>query len=143
MVLLTTFLFPAEAWPLITLLREEGIPAFVPDQHVALANPLASQAHGPVRIMVPESCLEMAREILERFEDRRGEPAAESLIPGDDYYPVQKWCPRCEAFPVYRKSFSAGKTALAVALTLISYPFIFLFLPRKLRCSRCGYEWKV
>ena len=143
MVVLTTYSFPAEAWPLVALLREEGIPAFVPDQHLALANPMASQPLGAVRIMVPESSLGIAREILERFEERRSETPAESMVPGEDYFPVQKWCPRCEAFPVYRKSFSAGKTALAVVLTLISYPFIFLFLPRKLRCSRCGFEWRV
>ncbi|NQD37184.1 DUF2007 domain-containing protein [Permianibacter sp. IMCC34836] len=73
LVPIARYLEPAEATVLQAVLDSEGIPAFSPDAHMATANYLLSTATGGVRILVPESHLQAAHEILEAI--RRGDYA--------------------------------------------------------------------
>ncbi len=138
-----SFTYPSEAYPLIAKLREENIPCTLSNEHVVLIDPLISNAVGGVKLLVPETEAERAKAIIEDFF----KPAQASIAPLDAAFreshdEVAAWCPACETYPVYRKKFTYGKTALAVFLTLLSYPLALLFLSKTHTCARCNFQWK-
>ncbi len=137
------FNHPAEAWPLLGYLRESGISCRLADDNLIQADPLLAQAIGGVKLLVEEAHEQIALQLTEEFY----RPAKRNSAPLDNRFREEQeeflsWCPACEAYPVYRKKFHAGKTLLAVALTIISYPLAFMFIPKKLHCARCGHSWK-
>ena len=68
--------FPYQAHIARAKLDSEGIPAFVADEHTINMQWLYSNAMGGVKLQVPESFAEAAREVLAR-EEAQVAPAAE------------------------------------------------------------------
>ena len=71
-----------EADVIVAVLEAEGIDVFVPDSHMASIRPELSGALGGIRVLVRESDLELAREVLatEAEEDLPGR----GMLMGDD-----------------------------------------------------------
>jgi len=68
LVLIARFFTPVEAHMLQSRLQAEGVPAVVADAQIVGVNPLLTMAVGGVRVLVPESDLERAREIVIAIE---------------------------------------------------------------------------
>ncbi|MBX3609033.1 MAG: DUF2007 domain-containing protein [Hydrogenophaga sp.] len=64
---LTTVFTPTEAFVLRGVLQAAGVPAAVADAHLVQAHGLLAAAI-PVRVLVPERCVDQAREVLAEFE---------------------------------------------------------------------------
>jgi hypothetical protein len=59
---------PVEAHMLQSRLQAYGVPAVVTDAHIVGTNPFLTMAVGGVRVLVPESDFERAREIVSAIE---------------------------------------------------------------------------
>jgi len=68
LVLIARLFTPIEAHMLQSRLEAEGVPAVVTDGHIVGVNPLLTMAVGGVRVLVPESDVERAREIMRAIE---------------------------------------------------------------------------
>jgi hypothetical protein len=68
LVLIARFFTPVEAHMLQSRLQAEGVPAVVADAQIVGVNPLLTMAVGGVRVLVPESDFERAREIVNAIE---------------------------------------------------------------------------
>jgi hypothetical protein len=68
LVLIARFFTPVEAQMLQSRLQAEGVPAVVADAQTVGVNPLLTMALGGVRVLVPESDFERAREIVSAIE---------------------------------------------------------------------------
>ena len=137
------FHHPAEAWALLGFLRDHGIHCRLADENLIHADPLLAHAIGGVKLLVEDADEPKAMEFIADFyRPVRPDSAPLHAAFRESHEEFMSWCPACEAYPVYRKKFSSGKTWLAVALTILSYPLAFLFIPKKLICARCGYSWK-
>jgi hypothetical protein len=68
LVLIARVFTPIEAHMLQSRLQAEGVPAVVADAQVVGVNPLLTMAVGGVRVLVQESDLERAREIVTAIE---------------------------------------------------------------------------
>lgn len=102
-------------------LESEGIPAFVADEHTITANWLYSNAMGGVRLQVPNSCANSAREILATDH-------TESLVTEQGFDPLI--CPNCGSNDV-KQIINGQKMAFII--------FLFLEFPlwpfsRKIKC---------
>jgi len=73
LILVATFTMPVEAHILRTCLEARDVPAVVADEHLVQAYSLASSAIGGVRVLVPKSHVDKAREIIDAYN--RGEYA--------------------------------------------------------------------
>lgn len=94
MITLTTVVYIHEADLLCLRLAENGIQAFIPDQHLATIQPLYSNAMGGIRIQVSEADLEKAQAILQQMQaptaQKPGCLSCQAEIPaGQDH------CPKC------------------------------------------------
>jgi hypothetical protein len=141
-------------------LEVEGIPAFLDNENVVQFNWMLSNATGGVRVMVHESDLDLAREILsappdvDKIDYRPGgatrddelDDRVDSPHGGDDEdddddtgYVDEPWrCPQC-----HRKQVDLVPVpiwALLLALPLMGVPL--LFIHRRKRCRACGHQWK-
>jgi Putative prokaryotic signal transducing protein len=68
LMLIARVFTPIEAHMLQSRLEAEGVPAVVADAHIVQANPFLTMAVGGVRVLVPESHAEQAREIMRAIE---------------------------------------------------------------------------
>ena len=68
LVLIARFMNPVDAQLLQSRLEAEGVPAVVADDHIVQTNPFLTMAVGGVRVLVPESQVERAREIARAIE---------------------------------------------------------------------------
>ncbi len=68
LVLIARFFTPVEAHMLQSRLQAEGVPAVVADAQIVGVNPLLTMAVGGVRVLVPESDFERAREIVSAID---------------------------------------------------------------------------
>ena len=68
LVLVARLFTAMEAHMLQSRLEAEGVPAVVADAHIVQANPFLTMAVGGVRVLVPESHAERAREIARAIE---------------------------------------------------------------------------
>jgi hypothetical protein len=81
LVLIARVFTPIEAHMLQSRLEAEGVPAVVADAHIVQANPFLTMAVGGVRVLVPESQVERAREIMQAIE--RGDYALDDHKGGE------------------------------------------------------------
>lgn len=140
MVPVATFTYPAEAFALMAMLDSEGIENQLFNQNTVNSDPFLSNSIGGVRLMVREEDFEKAKPLVEAFL----KPAVPNFIPDgpdwqENYDPIQTWCPRCEAIPVYAKKFSLGKNFITAAIAVLVSPIFVLSRPMK--CARCGHSW--
>ncbi len=124
---------PLEAHMARCLLENEGIEAFVHDEHIIGLNRMFSYALGGIKLKVPEGSKEDALRILEVTEHR---PFLD-----EEERPIH--CPQCgsEALTngVSRPRTTSGVFHWALALLFSVYP---LSLDRSMRCDSCGHLFR-
>jgi rubredoxin len=131
-VAVASFSQPVEAHLARTKLESEGIPCVVGDENLIRVDWLLSNAVGGVKLMVPRSEVERARDAL-RPRPRlvvvaeRGEPSDGDLI-----------CPRCRSDDVYYSRYN--RRIAGVFILLLG--FLIPWRDRRWACTQCGYEWK-
>lgn len=125
-----SYLDPTEAKLDAARLTSDGI-----ENHVlgeGLHNVIVPATLDTVRIMVRESDLERARELLE-------------VHPGDqprddDEEKGTVRCPRCELAYCFHERMRVEGSSSAAAFSFIVAPLMFLFEPRW-HCHKCGHVW--
>jgi hypothetical protein len=106
-----------------SILEQNGIPAHLPDRNVAVAAWHLTRAVGGIRLQVPESELEVARELL----GERNETLEDG---GVDV------CPECGSGDVFRPA------SLLVGVLVTSLTGIPLLMRRRSRyCRQCRHKW--
>jgi len=124
---------PLEAHMARCLLENEGIEAFVHDEHIIGLNRMFSYALGGIKLKVPEGSKSDAIRILTESEHR---PFLD-----EDELPIR--CPKCGSQAltngVSRPRTTSGILHWAVALLFSVYP---LSLDRSMRCDKCGHFFK-
>ena len=68
LIVLETYMFPHEAYPLMTKLKDEGIECFLEGENTVNAHPFLSNAIGGVKLIIKECDAEKAIEIHKNFQ---------------------------------------------------------------------------
>jgi len=142
-IILKTFMFPQEAYPLMSKLENEGIKCFLDGENTVLANPLLSNAVGGVKLKISDTDLQKAVEIVQ--ESEKNLPTGKKSNENNDSLPKgyeknKTYCIKCESTNVYRKKIFWNSTILA----LLFFPVYLLLkiLKKKYYCADCGQIWK-
>ncbi len=131
-IAVASFSQPVEAHLARTKLESEGIPCVVGDEHLVRVDWFLSNAVGGVKLMVPRSEVERARDAL-RPRPRlvvvsdRGEPVDGEMI-----------CPRCRSDDVYYSRYNLRMAGIFILLL----GFLIPWRDRRWACTQCGYQWK-
>ena len=124
---------PLEAHMARCLLENEGIEAFVHDEHIIGLNRMFSYALGGIKLKVPEGSKADALRILEVTEHR---PYLD-----EEEQPIR--CPKCGSEEltngVSRPRTTSGIFHWALALLFSVYP---ISLDRSMRCDSCGHLFR-
>lgn len=141
-ITIKTFMYPTEAYPIISKLESEGIRCFLDGEHTVSVHPFLSQAIGGVKLNVMEKDAAQALELLaesagttSQFDKPYPDKIPEGAVAVDTY------CENCESRNVYRKKVALGKTILSAILAILAY-LPMLLLAQKHYCADCGHEWK-
>ena len=118
------FFHPTEAHIAAGKLESEGIPVFLLGINHASANWLLSNALGGIRLQVPASQVDDARQLLARIE----EPSDTDEIE----------CPECGGSDTTAMSNSRKIAFLAVHLFSVPLPWS----NSRRHCQSCGAEWE-
>ena len=124
-VTLRSYSTPIEAHLARGHLETEGVPCFLRDEHTIGMNWLYSNLLGGVRLCVPESELDRAREIL------AGKLFAEE--------PKELTCPECGSSRVQDLSQRKKWALFSVALLHIPLPFA----RKNYLCANCGHSFRM
>ncbi len=124
MITVTTVNWISEADELCAQLEANGIKTFLPDQGMAVANPLYAGALGGIRIQVDEGDAAQARELLKV----RTPPVARGIFE----------CPSCGSDLIRYEKVSKA----FAFLTLLCLGFPLLWFKRQCTCNACGLKWK-
>jgi len=140
-IIIASYMYSADAFPLLIMLEQEGIEYFLADENAITANPFLSNAVGGVKVKINSADKEKALDILKQLEN---ENCAKEINADDtwkkDYVKVEAFCPECESTLVYRKKFPWYKTLLIIVLAPLLVPLIFI--TKKHYCAKCGHSWK-
>lgn len=109
-------------------LEEEGIPAFILNEHLIALQWDMSQALGGVAVHVPSEYIAQARVAIGAHD------AGTFALAEPEPAPM---CPRCGHTAIVRKRVSWKAAMLAAHLAAIPLHF----RPATLRCGHCGHEW--
>lgn len=136
LVTLKSFVYPTEAYPLISKLESEGIKCFLEGENTLLVDPLISNAIGGARLKVMENDVPKSLEILRLNESffKENEKRREKM-PDDflrNFNKVETFCPECESTNIYQKRKG-----------WLNSVFSNLFVMQKKHyCADCAYVWK-
>lgn len=145
LVILKTFMYPSEAYPLMSKLENEGIMCFLDGENTITVHPFLSNAIGGVKLKIRESDLKAALQIIDEIEKKFAETVHQNVHPTPEkfskgFVKVDTFCPNCDATNVFRKKMLPIQMVLVVLLLPLYLPL--LFLTKKHYCADCGYEWK-
>ncbi len=112
-------------------LRAAGIRAFVKDEYYAGMRWDHAIALGGVRVLVPQSQVQEAEELIAGIPAQEVESIANSSEPAD------KRCPRCNSEDLER--LVHGRVPAVLSLLLLGIPL--LFRRELVRCSSCQAEY--
>jgi hypothetical protein len=131
-IAVASFSQPVEAHLARTKLESEGIPCVVGDENLIRVDWLLSNAVGGVKLMVPVSELERARDALR--------PRPHLVVVGDreGHAEGDMICPRCRCDDVYYNRYSRRMAGFFILL----FGFLIPWRDRRWSCTQCGYEWK-
>jgi len=110
-------------------LESEGIPVVVADEHLIWGNWMLSNALGGVKLQVPSSRAEQARQIL--IEMDHGEYALQEENPPR--------CPRCHSTDIAPQRISWKLAFLGLFVLHIPLPY----RRDRMTCKACGHNWSV
>ncbi len=124
---------PIDAELAITRLEQFGIPATLLDQHLASIYWLYSYAIGGVKLMVDETDLDAARQIL------RDTPSKDLPAETQDRELADAWlsCPDCRSSQIHASRLQRNLAAISLLLQL---PLIAW--RNRWVCEACGHTWK-
>lgn len=134
LVTLRRYMYPSEAYPLMSKLESEGINCFLNGENTITVHPFLSNAIGGVRLTIRESDLDKANNIIRQTEEEFGKMKLEEEKPVPEefskgFVKVDTFCPECDSTLVFRKKMLWWKVAVS-------------FISKKHCCAACGYEWK-
>ena len=129
-IAVASFSQPVEAHLARTKLESEGIPCMVGDENLVRVDWLLSNAVGGVKLMVPATELERAREALR--------PRPRLVVVSNDPPEGEMICPRCHSDDVYYSRFNRRIAGFFILLL----GFLIPWRDRRWACTQCGYEWK-
>ncbi len=135
LVTVASFATPTEASLAASRLEQEGIRSFLENENTIATDFLLSNAIGGVRVVVAESDVLRAREVLQMSPAVIDE---DDLDEFDGYADEPYRCPECHRKELDFVPFS-GVVALS-SLLLLGLPL--LFISRAKRCRACGHVWK-
>ena len=130
-IAVASFSQPVQAHLARTKLESEGIPCVVGDEHRIRVDWFLSNAVGGVKLMVPRSEVERARDAL------RPRPHLVVVADRDDS-DGEMICPRCHTDDVYYSRYNRRVAGIFILLLGILFPW----RDRRWACTQCGYEWK-
>jgi len=128
-VLLTSFLDATEAHMARSALEEAGIACMLADENISTIQPSYANMVGGIKLMISESDLEAAQEVLARLFPERDQPATDTPT---------RLCPECGSADVERKRLRLW--VLLAALFCLGIPLI-MARPRW-KCLACGNHWR-
>jgi len=134
-VAVATFSQPVEAHLALTKLESEGVLCIVSDEYVVSVNWLLSGAVGGVKVMVPASEAEFARDLL-RPQPHLVQVADETHARDSDDEDLV--CPQCRSVDAYFHRFHRRVAGLA----WLAFGFIVPWLSQRWVCKQCDYQWK-
>jgi len=145
LIVLKTYMYPSEAYPLMSKLESEGINCFLDGENTITVHPFLSNAIGGVKLKIRESDRDKALKIIKESEDRFSETQKQDEKPIPDkfkkgFVKVETFCPECDSTMVFRKKMPGYQILLAILLAPIYVPL--LFISKWHYCADCGYEWK-
>ena len=132
LVTIAVYSHPYEADLAKARVEAEGIPAFVADEFMVNLNWLYSNAIGGIRLQVPESDVELAREVL--FTNSEDLP---DISPNEEPDSI---CPKCGSTANEYVDPDAKRLTYLFWL-IVTFPIFRT--PRKLKCSKCNFIWKM
>ena len=145
LVILRTFMYPTEAYPLISKLESEGIMCFLDGENTITVHPFLSNAIGGAKLKIKESDVQRALKIIKDVDDSfnktlkaNQKPIPEKFSHG--FIKVDTFCPECDSTNVFRKKMPFHQMILVILLLPLYLPL--LFLTKMHYCANCGYEWK-
>jgi len=145
LIILRTFMYPTEAYPLISKLESEGIMCFLDGENTITVHPFLSNAIGGAKLKIKESDVQRALKIIKDVDDSfnktlkaNQKPIPEKFSHG--FIKVDTFCPECDSTNVFRKKMPLHQMILVILLLPLYLPL--LFLTKMHYCANCGYEWK-
>ena len=125
MITIARFSLAIEAHIARAKLESEGIPAFVADEHTITAQWLYSDAMGGVRLQVPNSCAQEAREIL-------AVDHSEAVLEEQGFDPLT--CPHCGSHEL--QPITPGRRIAFITILFFNFP-LWPF-KRQIKCLGCN-----
>lgn len=133
MITLKTFDTALEAHLLKSRLENNGIPAYIFDEHIVTLNPLYNNLVGGVKLNISELDADRARKLMDEIDSK------------ENYYDRAPGiaCPRCGS-PNYFSGFKTIKStksavAFLISLLFIVYPLSFESVKK---CKDCDFEFQ-
>ncbi len=114
-------------------LEHEGIPAFIAFEHHIWAMWSYSLALGGVRVQVPESYLEPARNVVNQIYIG----SYEAELNTTELAPSLQSCPKCGSEKIQATHWSSKIALIALFILLIPLPFT----QHGKNCKSCSYKW--
>jgi hypothetical protein len=130
LVTVATYSHPVEAWIARNRLADDGISAFVQDDHLATMDWLYTNAIGGVKVQVPDNWIAAAVEALAARPDAEDDEPARTANPSEG-----KTCSKCGSAYVYAEAFSKRHVYLCWLVLGVPLPI----LGDDWRCFSCGH----
>ena len=106
-------------------LEEEGIKAYLQDEHTVTIDPILSNAIGGIKLMIYDGQLERALQLINGFEQE---------------YKESVTCPHCQSNNMLHITQPNNVTNWFTALTTWLFGNYALSFKKVYKCSDCGYE---
>ena len=106
-------------------LEEEGIRAYLQDEHTVTIDPILSNAIGGIKLMIYDEQLERAMDLINRFEQEYNQAVV---------------CPQCQSTNVLHITQANNVTNWFTAITTWLFGNYALSFKKVYKCSDCGYE---
>lgn len=144
LVTIATFMYPTEAYSLMSLLESEGIKCFLDDQYTVAVNPFLSNAIGGIKLNIMSSDVEKAMEIIKAVnadhEKQRQEQISKNERFSEGFVQVDTFCPECESMNVYRKKVPFYKSLFVALFSNLLMPLALMVKTHY--CADCGHVWQ-
>ena len=131
-IAVASFSQPVEAHLARTKLESEGIPCVVGDEHLVRVDWLLSNAVGGVKVLVPRSEEQRARDALRPRPRLVAVAGQRTIVDGEMV------CPRCHTDNVYYSHYNRRVAGFFILLL----GFLVPWRDRRWTCTECGYQWK-
>ncbi|MFT3703474.1 MAG: DUF2007 domain-containing protein [Agriterribacter sp.] len=126
-VVIRTFDTYIDANIILGKLQSEGIPCFLRDEYTVTIDPILSNAIGGIKLVVPESEVERAKELLKSFDEEK-----KAVLQ----------CPQCHSRNVEYISNPAKSGNWLSAIMGFFFASYALSIKKVYHCFNCGFEFE-